>query len=164
MTGTLFFNRTDTFNGKVIEHLAADPFYAVHEGTGTGDIAFRGWVSGGHGSFRFFAEGGDHWGPVGRTRKQAVDRYYAKVAADAAAQAEREARVPSSVYTVRLTADNLADEATNLVGALLEGAEDLGPMRNVRLTFDGYQNAMCVGENGRDVLGLPSTVTAYRFD
>jgi hypothetical protein len=34
---------------------------------------------------------------------------------------------------------------------------------NVRLTRDGFANAMVVGANGRDVLGLPSTVTAYKL-
>lgn len=161
MTTNTYFDRTDTFNGRVVE--GGDLLYVVHTCTDGGAPVLQGWVSGGHRSFRFFAVGAHAWGPVGRTRKQAIDRHYAKVAADAAAQAEREAQVPSAVFTVRLTADNLAEAAIHLQGSYLEGAEDLGPMRNVRLTHDGYANAMCVGENGRDILGLPSTVTAYRY-
>ncbi|QPB09592.1 hypothetical protein CPT_Sycamore_052 [Streptomyces phage Sycamore] len=61
---------------------------------------------------------------------------------------------------IRLTAENINTVA--LAGLTIEGAEDLGPLRSVRLTRDGFDNAMVYGERGRDVLGLPSTVTVYK--
>ena len=69
---------------------------------------------------------------------------------------------PYAGCAMAITAENLADEAPNLIGCLLDGAEDLGEVTNVRLTRDGFTNAMIVGANGRDILGLPSEVTAYR--
>lgn len=153
-----FFHLTDTFRGQVME-AGAGRFYTVF----TSEGGFLGWVSGGNRSFRFFAEGGFEWGPSGRTRQAAVDAYYARKAKEEAAREWRSQQVPTHVYTVRLTAENLADELPNLRGCLMDGAEDLGEVVNVRVTRDGFQNAMVVGANGRDVLGLPSTVTAYRL-
>ncbi|QJD54029.1 hypothetical protein SEA_GALACTICA_82 [Streptomyces phage Galactica] len=150
-----FFHLTDTFNGRVVTE--GPRIYTVFT-----DGAFRGWVSGGQRSFRFFPEGGFEWGPSAITRAKAVDAYYARKAEEDAARERRSQQVPTHVYTARLTADNLADEAPNLVGCLMDGAEDLGEVTNVRLTRDGFNNAMIVGTRGRDVLGLPSTVTAYR--
>lgn len=153
-----YFHITDTFNGKVVE--AGSPrVYTVF----TSEGGFLGWVSGGNRDFRFFPEGGYSWGPSARTRQAAVDAYYAKQAKEDAAREWRSQQVPTHVYTVRLTAENIADEAANLVGCLLDGAEDLGEITHVRLTRDGYANAMIIGKNGRDVLGLPSEVTAYRL-
>jgi len=150
------FTLTDTFNGRVVTE--GPRVYTVIT-----DGAFRGWVCGGQRSFRFFPEGGFEWGPSATTRAKAVDAYYARKAEEEAAREWRSRQVPSHVYTVRLTADNLADEAPNLIGCLLDGAEDLGEVVSVRLTRDGYANAMIVGTRGRDVLGLPSEVTAYRL-
>lgn len=152
-----FFHLTDTFQGRVIE--AGSPrLYTVFT-----DGAFLGWVSGGQRDFRFCPEGGFEWGPSARTRQAAVDAYYAKKAKEDAARRWREQQVPTSVFTVRLTADNLHEAVEHLRGSLLEGAEDLGEVVNVRLTRDGHANAMVIGTNGRDILGLPSTVTAYKL-
>jgi len=151
-----FFHLTDTFNGRVVTE--GPRIYTVFV-----DGAFRGWVSGGQRSFRFFPEGGFEWGPSASTRAKAVDAHYAKQAKEEAARAWRSQQVPAQVYTVRLTAENLADEVDNLIGFLIDGAEDLGEVASVRLTRDGFDNAMIVGANGRDVLGLPSMVTAYKF-
>lgn len=153
-----FFHLTDTFNGQVMAK-GAGRFYTVF----TSEGGFLGWVSGGNRDFRFFAEGGFEWGPSGRTRQAAVDAYYARKAKENAARKWREQQVPTSVFTVRLTPDNLHEAVEHLRGSLLEGAEDLGEVVNVRLTFDGHQNAMVIGANGRDVLGLPSTITAYKL-
>jgi hypothetical protein len=151
-----FFHLTDTFNGRVVTE--GPRVYTVFT-----DGAFLGWVSGGQRSFRFFPEGGFEWGPSATTRAKAVDAYYARKAKEEAARAWRSQQVPVSTYTVRLTVENLADELPNLVGCLLDGAEDLGEVVNVRVTRDGYENAMIVGTNGRDILGLPSQVTAYKL-
>jgi hypothetical protein len=64
------------------------------------------------------------------------------------------------MQTITLTAENIA--TAPLVGLTIEGAEDLGPIRSARLTRDGFGNAMIYGELGRDVLGLPSTVTLHK--
>ena len=68
----------------------------------------------------------------------------------------------TATKTVRLTVDNLDTEGAALVGWLIEGGEDLGVISGVRVTRDGFDNAMFVGSLDRDVLGLPSTVTAYQ--
>lgn len=153
-----YFHLTDTFRGQVME-AGSGRFYTVF----TSEGGFLGWVSGGQRDFRFFPEGGFEWGPSARTRQAAVDAYYARKAEQEAAREWRSQQVPTHVYTVRLTAENLADELPNLIGCLMDGAEDLGEVKHVRVTRDGFANAMVVGANGRDVLGLPSTVTAYRL-
>lgn len=145
------FHLTDTFNGKVIA--AGSPrLYTVFI-----DGRFWGWVSGGRGSFRAFPEGGFSWGRSAKTRQSAIDAYEAdKAAAEATAKAPRK-----DVREIRLSAENIA--SVDLTGWLLEGAEDLGVIKNVRLTRDDYENAVVIGDRGRDVLGLPSTVTAYKL-
>lgn len=145
------FVQTDTFNGKRVEEGSAR-FYTVFI-----DGKFWGWVSGGQRSFIAFPEGGYAWGRSAKTRKGAVDAYEADVAtAKATATAPRK-----DVREIRLSADNIA--SVDLTGWLLEGAEDLGVIMNTRLTHDGNANAMIVGDRGRDILGLPSTVTAYKL-
>lgn len=152
-----FFHLTDTFQGKVIE--AGSPrFYTVYA-----DGAFRGWVSGGQRDFRFLAEGGYAWGPSATTRAKAVEAYDARTEGERQAREWRAQQVPTDVKVIRLTAENIADEGPALVGWLIDGGEDLGEVVNVRLTRDGYANAMIVGSRGRDILGLPSTVTAYKL-
>lgn len=153
-----YFTQTDTFRGQVME-AGAGRFYTVF----TSEGGFLGWVSGGQRDFRFFPEGGFEWGPSGRTRQASVDAYYAKKAKEDAAREWRSQQVPTSVFTVRLTAENLHEAIEHLRGCLMDGAEELGEVVNVRLTRDGFANAMVVGANGRDVLGLPSTVTAYKL-
>lgn len=134
--------------------------YEVHV-----DGSFWGWVAGENRSFLAMSQTQHAWaGGTKRTRAQAV-------AAARAVEAETLAKevqpldaqpIPTSVFTVRLTAENLAEALVHLTGCLLEGAEDLGEVANVRLTRDGFNNAVVVGSNGRDILGLPSTVTAYK--
>lgn len=146
-----FFHLTDTFNGKVIA--AGSPrLYAVHI-----DGKFWGWVSGGRRSFRAFPEGGFSWGRSAKTRRGAIDAYEAdRATAQATARAPRK-----DIREVRLSTENIA--SVDLTGWLLEGAEDLGVVKGVRLTGDGYENAVVIGDRNRDVLGLPSTVTAYKL-
>lgn len=65
------------------------------------------------------------------------------------------------LHTLRLTVDNITT-------ALLAGdrfADDpaFGTVRSVRVTRDGYGNAMVYNTDGwSDVLGLPQTVTIIR--
>lgn len=151
-----YFTQTDVINSKVVE--AGSPrVYTVFV-----DGAFRGWVSGGSRDFRFLAEGGFSWGPSATTRAKAIEAHDARVEAERQAAAHRSEQVPTDVKVVRLTADNIAEEGPGLIGWYLDGAEDLGPVRNARKTFDGHENAKIIGSKGSDVLGLPSTVTAYR--
>lgn len=153
-----YFTQTDTLRGQVVE--AGFPrVYTVF----TSEGGFLGWVSGGQRDFRFLAEHGSEWGPSGKTRQAAVDAYYARKAKEDAAREWRSQQVPTSVFTVRLTAENLAEALMHLRGCLMDGAEDLGEVVNIRVTRDGHENAMVIGTNGRDVLGLPSTVTAYKL-
>jgi hypothetical protein len=152
----IIFHLTDTFNGRVITE--GPKVYTVFA-----DGVFRGWVSGGQRSFRFFPEGGFEWGPSAITRAKAVEAHDARVEAERVAADWRSKQVPTDVKVVRLTAENIDVEGSQLVGWLLDGAEDLGEVVNARLTRDGYANAMIVGANRRDVLGLPSTVTAYKL-
>ena len=149
------FTQTDVFNGHKVEK-GADRVYTVFV-----DGQFRGWVSGGNRSFRFFAEGDYSWGPSATTRAKAVQARDARVEAERSAKEWRSQQVPTDVKIVRLTAENI--DSQDLAGWLLDGAEELGEIVNVRLTRDGFRNAMIVGSNGRDVLGLPSTVTAYKI-
>lgn len=151
------FTQTDTFNGQTLV-AGADRVYTVHV-----DGAFRGWVSGGQRSFRFFADGDYSWGPSATTRAKAIEARDARVEADRVAKEWRKSQVAIDVVVFRLTAENIDTEADALVGKLIDGAEDLGEIVNVRLTRDGFDNAMLIGSRGRDVLGLPSTVTAYRL-
>lgn len=62
--------------------------------------------------------------------------------------------------TLRLTADNAGRHLKR--GDLIVGGEDLGKVVHARITRDGNDNLMVYGEKGRDVLGLPSTVTVKR--
>lgn len=64
---------------------------------------------------------------------------------------------------VRVTAEFVTTQGDSLKGWIIEGAEDLGYVTNVRITRDGFDNAMIVGTKGRDVFGLPSTITAYQI-
>lgn len=59
---------------------------------------------------------------------------------------------------IRLTKDTL-DQLH--AGDVIEGAEEMGPVTSVRLTRDGYENAMVRCELMSDILGLPSTVTVF---
>jgi hypothetical protein len=63
-------------------------------------------------------------------------------------------------HTIRLTVDNL-DELRE--GDVIIDGEDLGPVRSVRLTNDGYGNARVYCVNGDDILGLPSTIEVDRI-
>lgn len=124
------------------------------------DGSFWGWVAGERRDFRAMGTNDYSWGPSRRTRAAAME-------ARGAQRADKRAKLvdqpmPAEVAVIRLTADNVAEVAPLLVGWMIDGAEDLGPIRNVRVTWDGYHNAKVVGERGSDVLGLPSTVTAYR--
>lgn len=134
--------------------------YEVHMGG-----EFWGWVAGEDRSYVAMAKDAYEWqtGRARRTKAQAVEAAIANVEAERKAAEWRANQVPTHVYSVRLTADNIADEAPKLVGMLLDGGEDLGEIVTARLTRDGYDNAMLVGSVRRDVLGLPCDVTAYRF-
>ena len=127
--------------------------------------AFWGWVAGEDRSYLAMPKDAYEWktGRARRTKKQAVEAAVANVEAERVAADLRSARVPTGVKVVRLTADNIDLEGTRLIGWLLDGAEDLGEVTFVRLTHDGYDNARIIGTRGRDVLGLPSTVTAYKL-
>lgn len=150
------FHLTDTFNGQVIAE--GPKIYTAFV-----DGQFRGWVSGGQRSFRFFPEGGYEWGPSAITRAKAIAAYDANKEAERVATEWRSKQIPTEVKVVRLTAENIDTEGPALAGWLLDGGEDMGEVVNARLTRDGYRNAMVVGTRRRDVLGLPSTVTAYKI-
>lgn len=152
------FVRTDVIQGRRITEEGAPPVYTVFV-----DGVFRGWVSGGQRSFRFLAENGYEWGPEGATRAKAVERHDARIEADRKAQEWRSQQVPTEVKVLRLTAENIYEEGNQLVGWMISGAEDLGEITSARLTRDGYDNAMLVGNSRRDVLGLPSDITAYKL-
>lgn len=153
-----YFHLTDTLQDKVTE--AGGPrAYTVF----TSEDGFKGWVSGGQRDFRFLPLGGFEWGPSATTRQKAVDAYYTKKADKDAAREWRSQQVPTSVFTVRLTAENLHEAVEHLRGCLLDGGEDLGEISNVRLTRDGRADAVVIGTEGRDILGLPSMVTAYKL-
>ncbi|QNJ57687.1 hypothetical protein SEA_KEANU_82 [Streptomyces phage Keanu] len=134
--------------------------YEVHVGG-----EFWGWVAGENRSYLAMAKDAYEWqtGRARRTKAQAVEAAIANVEAERKAAEWRANQVPTHVYSVRLTAENIADEAPNLVGMLLDGGEDLGEIVSARLTRDGHDNATLVGSVRRDVLGLPCNVTAYRF-
>lgn len=158
MTTNLIFHRTDSFDGRSWP-ANLDSLYAAFTNNG----AKLGWVSGGHGNFRFFAEGSKAWGPSATTRSKAVEAFYVHKAIDDASRAHRSKQPPVSVFTVRLTSANLVDELPELVGCLIVGAEDLGEVVSARVTSDGRSNARIVGTTGRDILGLPSEITAYKL-
>lgn len=134
--------------------------YEVHMGG-----EFWGWVAGENRSYVAMAKDAYEWqsGRSRRTKAQAVEAAIANAEAERKAAEWRANQVPTAVYSVRLTAENIADEAANLVEMLLDGGEDLGEIVSARLTRDGHDNAMIVGSVRRDVLGLPCNVTAYRF-
>lgn len=134
--------------------------YEVHVGG-----EFWGWVAGEDRSYSAMPKDAYEWkqGHPRRTKAQAVAAAIANVEAAKLAADWRSRQVPTHVYTVRLTVENLHDEVPNLVGCLLDGGEDLGEIVNVRVTRDGFDNAMVVGAVSRDVLGLPCTVTAYKL-
>jgi hypothetical protein len=125
------------------------------------DGSFWGWVAGENRSYVAMSQTQYAWsGGTKRTKAQAV-------AAARKAEGESIARelavalhVPTYTREVRLTADNLSE--TDLTGWTISGGEDLGPVSNVRLTHDGLDNASITGDDGRDVLGLPCTITVYR--
>lgn len=144
------FTRTQTFLGRSLVN-AAYPFYEVHL-----DGEFWGWVSGERRSFRAFRSTGGAWGRAARTRQGAFDAFLA----DESRAAELADRPRKETRKVLLTIDNVND--VDLVGWVLEGAEDLGLITNIRATYDGFENARIIGDRGRDILALPSTVTAYR--
>lgn len=127
--------------------------------------AFWGWVAGEDRSYLAMPKDAYEWktGRACRTKKQAVKAAIANVEAERMAAEQRSMQVPSEVYTVRLTPENVHEEGPKLVGSYLDGAEDLGVIQLVRLTHDGHRNARVVGERSRDILGLPSTVTAYKL-
>lgn len=152
-----FFHKTDTLLGRVV--VGDGPaIYTVFI-----DGAFWGWVSGEKGSFMAIREGDINWGPSKRTRAQAVDARDARAEAERTAKEWRSKQVPTDVKVVRLTAENIDVEGPQLAGWLLADAEDLGEIVNARLSRDGYRNAMIIGTKSRDMLGLPSTVTAYKL-
>lgn len=134
--------------------------YEVHMGG-----EFWGWVAGESRSYLAMSKDAYEWetGRSRRTKAQAVEAAIANKEAERKAAEWRATQVPTHVYSVRLTAENIADEAPNLVGMLMDGAEDLGEVVSARLTRDGHDNAMIVGSVRRDVLGLPCDITAYRF-
>lgn len=154
-------NATFTRTAQIRDYQVAEgKVYEVHVGG-----EFWGWVAGEDRSYSAMPKDAYEWkqGRTRRTKTQAVEAAIANVEAAKVASEWRSRQVPTHVYTVRLTVENLADEAPNLVGCLLDGGEDLGEITNVRVTRDGFENAMIVGSVSRDVLGLPSTVTAYRL-
>lgn len=150
MVNALRFSRTDMFRGAVLKD-DTTPVYEVHI---KGE--YWGHVSGSKGQYRAVSKSGFNWGPNRRTRMQAVEA--AKTAELLAAPANPE--VPEGAEEIRVTEHNFRDVIR--VGDLIVGAEDLGPVKSIRLTNDRYRNAMVVGESGRDVLGLPSTVHVIR--
>lgn len=62
-------------------------------------------------------------------------------------------------HTIRLTVDNL--DALH-AGDVIVDAEDLGPVRSVRETCDGYRNAVVCGQTSRDIFSLPATLEVER--
>lgn len=67
------------------------------------------------------------------------------------------------LHTVRLTVDNVTDEL--LPGDRFADDPAFGTVRHVRVTHDGYGNAMIYNTDGwSDVFGLPQTVTIIRED
>lgn len=127
--------------------------------------AFWGWVAGEDRSYLAMPKDAHEWktGYARRTKKQAVKAAIVNVEAERLAAEQRSQQIPTEVYTTRLTPENVHEEGLKIVGSYLDGAEDLGVIRHVRLTHDGYRNAMVIGDRGRDVLGLPSTVTSYKL-
>lgn len=152
-----FFHRTDVINGHQV---AEGKVYTVFI-----DGAFWGWVAGEDRNYHAMPENAYQWasGRARRTKAQALQAALANIAAEKVRREHRATQVPTEVRVVRLTAENVATEGPQLTGWLVDGAEDLGPMEVVRLTRDGYDNAKLVGDRGSDVLGLPSTITAYRL-
>lgn len=150
MANAVQFVPTNIFRGKTIEHDSA-PTYEVHI---KGE--YWGHVSGSKGDYRAVSQHGYTWGPSRRTRAHAVEA--AKTAEMLAVQTP--ATPPEGSFEVRVTEHNLNDVIQ--VGDVIFGAEDLGPVRSVRLTVDRYRNAVVIGEKGRDILGLPSNVHIIR--
>jgi hypothetical protein len=62
--------------------------------------------------------------------------------------------------TVHLTEDNVTSELRP--GDVFADDPEWGAVRSVRLTRDGYSDAMVYTTTGRDVLGLPQTVRLIR--
>lgn len=124
------------------------------------DGSFWGWVAGERRDFRAMSRTQYAWNSPKRTRGGAVEAARTAEGDQIALDVETALHVPTYTREVRLTADTLAD--ADLTGWTISGGEDLGPVRSIRLTRDGFDNAMIVGERSRDVLGLPCTVTAYR--
>lgn len=60
---------------------------------------------------------------------------------------------------ITLTAENIA--TVNLAGLIIEGAEDLGPIRAVRLAVDCRDAARLSGDLGWDLFALPVTLTGH---
>jgi hypothetical protein len=61
---------------------------------------------------------------------------------------------------ITLTAENVA--TAPLVGLLIEGAEDLGTIRAVRLSTSVRDAARLSGDLGWDLFALPVTLTGHR--
>jgi len=125
------------------------------------DGAFWGWVAGENRSYVAMPQTSYQWlSGFKRTRAQAVEAARKAEGEQMAREIEVAMHVPTYTREVELTADNLAEH--DLTGWVISGGEDLGAVRSIRLTRDGFNNAMVVGDRGRDVLGLPSKVLAYR--
>lgn len=144
MANATQFVPTNIFRGEKIEE-DSEPLYEVHEQGRT-----WGYVSGAKGQFRAISQHAFSWGPNRRTRAQAVE------AAKTAELMEPVPDIPGDAIKYRVTEHNLHEVIKP--GVLIAGATDLGPVVSVRLTNDRYRNALVVGTEGRDVLGLPSTV------
>lgn len=154
-------NATFTRTAKLRSYeITEGKVYEVHMGG-----EFWGWVAGEDRSYVAMAKDAYEWqtGGARRTKAQAVEAAIANVEAERKAAEWRERQTPTAVYSARLTAENLDYHAPYLVGMLLDGAEDLGEVTSLRVTRDGYDNAVIVGSVRRDVLGLPCTVMAYKF-
>ena len=150
MANALQFVPTNIINGQTLTDGAA-PTYEVHA---SGE--FWGYVNGEKGYFRAMSQHGFTWGPNRRTRAHAVEA--AKTHEVLAVQTP--ATPPEGAIEVRVTEHNLNDVIRP--GDRIFGAEDLGVVQSVRLTVDRYRNAVVVGDKGRDILGLPSTVHIVR--
>lgn len=150
MANAIRFVPTNLINGR---KLADDsvPVYEVHL---KGE--FWGYVSGSKGYFRAMSQHAFSWGPHRRTRAHAVEA--AKTSEMLAVSTP--ATPPEGSIKVHVTEHNLTDVIR--VGDVVFGAEDLGPLRSIRLTNDRYRNAVVIGDNGRDVLGLPSDIYIIR--
>ncbi|OKI71384.1 hypothetical protein [Streptomyces sp. MJM1172] len=61
---------------------------------------------------------------------------------------------------ITLTVENIA--TAPLVGLIIEGAEDLGPIRAVRLAAECRDAARLSGDLGWDLFALPVTLTGHR--